>query len=166
MQRKPSWGVASLVVVVLVVVACGAQPGPSIRAEDVWARPAMTMTGMQGGESSPGGMETGGMAGTGAVFMRLCNAGQTADRLIGGQTDVAEVVEVHETVMENDVMKMRMLQDGLEVPARGEVLLKPGSYHVMLIGMKRNLEVGDRFELELEFEVSGRLTVEPEVREP
>ena len=67
--------------------------------------------------------------------------------------------------LENEVMQMRMLPDGLEVPAGGEVLLKPGGYHIMLIGMKRNLEVGDTFELELEFESSGRLTVEPEVRE-
>ena len=76
-----------------------------------------------------------GMAGTGAVFMLLVNEGGEADRLVGGKTDVAKVVEIHETVMEGDVMKMQMLPDGLEVPARGEVLLKPGSYHVMLIDL-------------------------------
>ena len=76
------------------------------------------------------------------------------------------MVEIHQTTMEGDVMKMRMLPDGLEVRARGEVLLEPGGYHVMLIGMKQDLRAGDRFSLDLEFEKSGTMTVETEVRQP
>lgn len=106
------------------------------------------------------------MPGTGAVYMLLKNVGSEPDRLLGGQTDVAEVVEIHETVMEGEVMKMQMLPDGLDVPAKGEVLLKPGSYHVMLIGIKRDLKVGDTFSFNLQFEKSGTIAVEPEVREP
>jgi copper(I)-binding protein len=79
---------------------------------------------------------------------------------------VAKVVEIHETRMEGDVMKMQMLPDGLEVPARGEVQLRPGGYHVMLIGLQRDLEVGDRFAVELLFDKSESLVVEPEVRQP
>ena len=107
-----------------------------------------------------------GLAGTGAVFMRLVNKGDEPDRLVSGQTDVAKVVEIHETIMEGDVMKMQMLPDGLEVPAKGEVLLQPGSYHIMLVGMQRDLQPGDKFTLQLQFAKSGTLTVEPEVREP
>jgi copper(I)-binding protein len=147
---------------VLALPSCGAPSGAAITVKDVWSRPAMAVGGMEG-ESSEGGM---GMQGTGAVFMLLVNEGKEADRLIGGQTDVAKVVEIHETVMENEVMKMQMLADGLEVPAKGEVLLKPGSYHVMLIGMVQNLEVGDTFKIDLQFEKSGTITVEPEVRQP
>jgi copper(I)-binding protein len=129
------------------------------------------MTMMESGEASGTGMGEGQeagqpMAGTGAVFMRLVNQGGEADRLIGGTTDVAQTVEIHETVIEDEVMKMQMLADGLEVPARGEVLLKPGSYHVMLIGMQRDLNVGDTFTLDLQFAKSGAITVSPEVREP
>ena len=151
------------VLLLALLAACGAPAGPSIQAHDVWARPAMAGSGMAEGES--GGM---GMAapGTGAVFMRLVNDGREADRLIGGQTAVAQVVEVHETRMEGEVMKMQMLADGLEIPAGGEVLLQPGGYHVMLIGIERDLAVGDRFEVDLQFEKSGTLTVEAEVREP
>lgn len=154
---------AGLVLVVLagLVAACGGPAGPSIEPENVWSRPAMMDKGAA--ESSEGGM---GMAGTGAVFMLLKNTGNEADRLLGGQTSVAEVVEIHETVMQDEVMKMQMLSDGLEVPANGEVLLKPGSYHVMLIGMKQSLKVGDTFTLDLEFEKSGTITVEPEVKMP
>ncbi len=150
------------VLLVAVLAACGAPSGPSITAEEVWARPAMAMA-EGGGMAQGGGM---GMAGTGAVFMLLKNEGKEADRLLGGKTDVAQAVEVHETVMDGEVMKMQMLAGGLEVPAQGKVLLKPGSYHVMLIGMTRDLKVGDKFRVELQFEKSGPLTVEAEVREP
>ena len=112
------------------------------------------------GEKGPG------MQGTGAVFMLLVNKGDEADRLVAGETNVAEVVEIHETVLSGDVMKMQMLADGLEIPAKSDVLLKPGSYHVMLVGMKQDLKVGDTFTLDLEFDKSGTITVEPEVREP
>ena len=105
-------------------------------------------------------------SGTGAVYMKLVNAGQEADRLVSAHTDVAEVVEIHETRMEGDVMMMQMLPDGLEIPAQGEVELKPGGYHVMLIGLKRDLKEGDQFTLVLEFEKSGTMTVEPKVRQP
>jgi copper(I)-binding protein len=152
-----------LVVLLLVgtLAACGAPSGPSITAEDVWARPAMAMMGS--GQSSGEGM---GMAGTGAIFMRLVNKGKESDRLVGGKTDAAKAVEVHETVMEGDVTKMQMLANGLEVPAQGQVLLQPGSYHIMLIGMQRDLKVGDKVSVELQFEKSGSMTVEAEVREP
>jgi copper(I)-binding protein len=152
----------SLVLLAVLSVACGTPSGPSIRVEEVWARPAMAMK-ESGQAEDTGGM---GMAGTGAVFMRLVNEGGEVDRLVGGQTEVAKVVEIHETVMEGDVMKMQMLANGLEVPARGEVPLKPGGYHVMLIGMQQDLNVGDRFNLDLQFEKSGTITVEAEVREP
>jgi copper(I)-binding protein len=161
------FSILALVVLMLSggLLACGAPPGPSIEAEEVWARPAMTMKESSG--SSGAGTEMGKpMPGTGAVFMLLKNVGSEPDRLTGGQTDVAEVVEIHETVMEGEVMKMQMLPDGLEVAAKGEVLLKPGSYHVMLIGIKRDLKVGDTFTLDLQFEKSGSIRVEPEVREP
>jgi copper(I)-binding protein len=150
-----------LLVLVGLLAACGGPSGPSIEPEDVWSRPAMADKGSTG--SSEGGM---GMAGTGAVFVLLKNSGNEADRLVGGQTSVAQVVEIHETVMENEVMKMQMLSDGLEIPAKGEVLLKPGSYHIMLIGMTQDLKVGDTFTLDLEFEKSGTITVEPEVKMP
>jgi copper(I)-binding protein len=106
------------------------------------------------------------MVGTGAVFMRLVNGGREADRLVGGQTRAAKIVEIHRTVIEGDLARMQMLPEGVEVPARGEVLLEPGSYHMMLFDLQRDLQVGDRFSIELWFAESDNLTVEVEVREP
>jgi copper(I)-binding protein len=163
-KRMVGLGWIALLLVGMMTV-CGAPAGPSIKVQDVWARPAMTMK--ESGQSSEEGMGMGQpMPGTGAVFMLLVNEGGEADRLVGGQTDVAEVVEIHETVMEGEVMKMQMLPDGLEVPAKGEVLLKPGGHHVMLIGIQRDLQVGDTFSLDLQFEKIGIIKVQPKVREP
>jgi copper(I)-binding protein len=149
-----------------MLLACRSETaaGPKIKAEDVWARPAVTM-GETSGESGQGGMDHSTM-GTGAVFMTLVNVGSEGDRLVGARTDVAEVVEIHETRLEGDVMKMQLLPDGLEVPAEGKVELKPGGYHIMLIGIKQDLHVDDEFTLELEFEKSAPMPVDAVVLEP
>lgn len=167
--NRSAWGLALAValLVLAVVVTCGPVAGPTLKAEDVWARPAMAMGEGQGSESAQEGIAgEQGLPGTGAVFMVIVNEGSEPDRLIGSKTDAAQVVEIHETRMEGDVMKMQKLADGLEVPANGQVELKPGGYHLMLIGLQRNLEPGDTFPLELQFEKGGTLTVQPEVREP
>jgi hypothetical protein len=52
------------------------------------------------------------------------------------------------------------------VPAGGQVELKPGGYHVMLIGLTRDLNVGDKFPVTLEFASGAKLQVEAEVRQP
>jgi copper(I)-binding protein len=166
-----SGGAVMLLLGTLVACGPGAASDPQIRAEDVWARPAvaMEMEGMPADEPvesdtepTPGGPAMGG---TGAVFMTLVNEGREPDRLVAAQADVAETVEIHQTTMEGDVMRMQPVSF-VEVPARGDVELKPGGYHVMLIGLRRDLAVGDRFPVTLTFEKSPALTVEAKVREP
>jgi copper(I)-binding protein len=106
-----------------------------------------------------------GMAGpTSAVFMVIRNEGRDPDRLVAAATEVAQVVELHQTKMEGGVMRMNQVP-AIEVPAGGRVELKPGDYHVMLIGVRRELKLGDRFPVRLQFEKSGSLTVEAEVRQ-
>jgi copper(I)-binding protein len=119
---------------------------------------------MASDESSEEGMGHG-MGGTGAVFMTLVNEGQEGDRLIAAQTDVAKTVEIHQTTMDGDVMRMQQI-DGIDIPASGQVELKPGDYHVMLIGLHHDLAIGDRFSVMLTFEKSGILVVEAEVQQP
>ena len=99
---------------------------------------------------------------TGA-FMQITSA-QDA-RLVEAKSPVAGVVEVHEMVMEKDVMKMRAIK-GLDLPAGKTVELKPGGYHVMLIGLTRDLAVGEKFPVTLEFASGATLQVEAEVRQP
>src|SRR5690606_21102671 len=70
---------------------------------------------------------------TGA-FMQLTARADT--RLVAAQSPVAGVVEIHEMVMDRDVMKMRAMPAGLALPAGQTVELKPGGYHVMLLDLK------------------------------
>ncbi len=96
---------------------------------------------------------------TGAVYMILDNKSANADRLTGASSDVADKAQIHEMSVVNGVMQMRQLADGLPVPAGGSVVLKPGSYHVMLIGLKKPLAVGETFPLTLTFAKAGNISV-------
>ena len=87
-----------------------------------------------------------------------------ADALVSASTDVAEVVEIHESIMEDDVMKMRPVEK-IDVPAGGSAMLEPGGLHVMLINLQQQLEPGSKISLTLNFEKSGPMTIEAEIRE-
>jgi len=98
-----------------------------------------------------------GQSGTGA-FMTL--AAPSGARLVGVTTPVAGLAEVHEMKMEGDVMRMRPVAGGLELPPRQPVELKPSGYHVMLTDLKKPLVVGDTVPLELAFvDRAGRKAV-------
>ena len=67
-------------------------------------------------------------------YMTITNKGAAPDRLVGGSTSAAGRFEVHRMAMENGVMKMRPVEGGLEIKPGETVELKPGSFHVMLMG--------------------------------
>jgi periplasmic copper chaperone A len=81
----------------------------------------------------------------------------TAARLVGGSSPVADAVEVHEMSMDGGVMRMRALP-ALDLPAGQAVSLKPGSYHVMLMGLKNPLKAGDTVPVTLTIERTGGKT--------
>jgi len=102
--------------------------------------------------------------GNGAAYMILRNNGDTADRLVKVESDVAGAVELHKSSMEGGMMKMTPVEN-IEVPAKGgQAELKPGGLHVMLIGLKRELRAGETIKLKLQFEKAGAQEVEVEVR--
>jgi periplasmic copper chaperone A len=96
---------------------------------------------------------------TGAVYMTLDNKSGSEDRLTGVSSDVADKLQIHEMKVENGVMKMRKVSDGLPIPAGGSVVLKPGGYHVMMIGLKKPLTAGEKISLTLTFEKAGDISV-------
>jgi copper(I)-binding protein len=93
-------------------------------------------------------------------YMSIVNAGGAPDRLIGGSVEGAGKFEVHEMSMDGGVMKMRLLPKGLEIKPGQTVELKPGSYHVMFVGLKQPFEQGKRVKGTLEFEKAGKVNVE------
>jgi copper(I)-binding protein len=97
-------------------------------------------------------------------YMKLYNTGKETDRLVGGSSAVAGGFEVHEMRMDGSVMTMREVANGLEIPPGQSVELKPGSYHVMLMDLKRPVKEGDRIKGTLQFEKAGKIEVEYAVR--
>jgi copper(I)-binding protein len=96
---------------------------------------------------------------TGVVYMTLENKTNTADRLTGVSSSVAAQVQIHEMAVVDGIMQMRQVVGGLPIAAGGSVILKPGSYHVMLIGLKRPLVAGETLPLTLTFANAGNISV-------
>jgi len=132
--------IAALIAAAPVAFAQGAGD-TKITVEQPWAR------------ATPAG------AMSGAAYMTLANKTNTADRLIGGSSDVAAKVQIHEMKVVNGVMEMREVAGGLAIPAGGSVTLKPGAYHVMLMGLKKPLVAGQSFPLTLTFAKAGTISV-------
>ena len=98
-----------------------------------------------------------------AGYMKITNKGTTADRLISGSSDIAPTFEVHEMSMDNGVAKMRPIKGGLEIKAGETVELKPGSFHIMFVGLKKPLAAGEHISATLVFEKAGAINVEYDV---
>jgi len=108
--------------------------------------------------ATPGGAKVGG------GFLTIENKGTAPDRLIGGTSDVASKVEVHEMSMKNGVMTMRPLENGLTIDPGKTVKLAPGGYHLMLMDLKNPLKQGDKLAIALEFEKAGKVQVSFDVQ--
>lgn len=106
-----------------------------------------------------------GQTATGAFMHLRSPEGAT---LIGADSPVAGIVEIHEMAMENNVMKMRAVQK-LDLPPGRTVDLKPGGYHVMLMDLKQPLKKGDTVPITLKVQSksgqSQEIEVKAEVRE-
>ena len=120
--------VASTLLATLISSAVWAQ---NVDIKDAWARATVQ-----------------GQKATGA-FMKL--TAKEGSKLVSASTPVAGVAEVHEMKMDGDVMKMRAVQGGLDLPAGKAVELKPGGYHVMLMDLKVALQKDTTIPLTLVF---------------
>ncbi len=97
---------------------------------------------------------------SGGGFLVITNTGKTADRLIAVKSQTSGKVEIHEMKMDGNVMRMRELEKGLEIPPGGSVELKPGGYHIMFMGLKAPFEKDTRVPATLVFEKAGSIDVE------
>ena len=91
---------------------------------------------------------------TGAAYMVIKNTGATDDVLIGAASTIANDTQIHETQIEGGVMKMRHVGK-IAIPAGGMATLKPGSFHIMFVGLHNPVKEGDTIALTLTFEKSG-----------
>lgn len=91
-------------------------------------------------------------------YLTIENKGSTADRLIAATFSKAKEVQIHEMKMDGDKMMMRQVT-GLDVPANGMLELKPGGYHLMLIGLDGAIKEGEQVKINLQFEKAGKVEV-------
>jgi Uncharacterized protein conserved in bacteria len=135
----------------LAVAVIGAAPAGDAKVGDIsvsgaWAR------------------ASAGPVPNGAAFMTIVNAGGGADKLLAASSDVAAATELHTHLHEDGVMKMRKVA-AIDVAAGQTVMLQPGGYHVMFMGLKAPLKQGTTFPLILTFEKAGSVNVEVSVGE-
>ncbi|MEO0882442.1 MAG: copper chaperone PCu(A)C [Pseudomonadota bacterium] len=103
-----------------------------------------------------------------AVFFHLDNNGEADDRLLAAKVpeSVAASAELHTTMNDEGVLRMRPLTDGISIPAGEEVPVAPGGHHVMLFDLAEPLSEGMRFPVTLTFEKAGDVEVEVVVETP
>lgn len=113
----------------------------NISIEHAWARPSL------------------GKAPNSAAFMKITNHGTTDDVLVSVKTTVAKTAELHTHINEGGVMRMRHVPDGIPIPAGKTVELKPGGYHVMMMGLTQELPKGTDTIVTLTFRDAGQVDV-------
>ena len=110
-----------------------------ITLENVWTR-----------ATAPGQAVAGG-------FMTVVNAGSAEDRLLGASSPAAKEIQIHNTSMDDGVMRMRPMTDGVAIPAGSRVEFKPRALHLMLIGLQAPLAAGSTVPVTLEFARAGKV---------
>jgi copper(I)-binding protein len=77
------------------------------------------------------------------------------DRLIKASSSVAKIVELHQHINDNGVMRMRKVDTGFMIKSNESMVMTPGGHHIMLIGLHKPLKENTSMDLLLKFE-SGK----------
>ena len=141
MKPKNLIGLAAVVVLLAACSAAG-----EMEAHEAWARPAA-----QGGN--------------GAVYFLLHNHTLEDDELTGVSSDAADAVEIHESMAEPDDTMQMVMRPSIPLPAGGELKFEPGGYHLMLVGLKQDLNMGDEFKVTLHFKNHADIVMTVRVQE-
>ena len=112
-----------------------------VQVEKPWAR-----------ATAPGAKVAGG-------YMVIRNSGAAADRLVSASSPASAKVEMHVSINDSGVMKMRQVA-GYDVPAKGSIELKPGGSHLMFTDITRPFKEGEMVPVKLKFEKAGEVSAE------
>jgi len=119
-------------------------PGDDIVIKDQWIRP--------GAEK----MAT-------ALYFTLENNGSEVDTLYAVETDIAEMVQIHETYTDGDMMGMREI-GVIIVGPESSVKLEPGGMHIMVMKLKKDIKIGDEIDFILYFRNADKITITAEAK--
>ena len=101
-----------------------------------------------------------------AAYLTIVNNGAGSDRLVGVSSEAAKHAMLHSTSMDDGVMRMRHMADGLAIPSKAAVELSPGQTHIMLTGLRQPLKRGATIQVHFDFERSADQDVEVKVLDP
>lgn len=135
-----------LFALVSLMIMSGCTASETMKISSPWARP-------------------GKMDGNSAAYFMLENNTKVDDRLVGAESSVAETSELHMTKMDAENKMMMMPQEFIALPAEGKVNFEPGGYHVMLLNLKNDLQVGETIKMTLSFEKAGKIVLDVPVKE-
>jgi len=119
-------------------------PGDDIVIKDQWIRP--------GAEK----MAT-------ALYFTLENNGSEADTLYAIETDIAKMVQIHETYADGDMMGMSEIGKIIIEP-ESSVKLEPGGMHIMVMRLKKDIKIGDEIEFTLYFRNADKISITAEAK--
>ena len=122
-----------LIPILILAAGCSGGDSGDLEVADPWARPSPNV------------------ATTAAFFLTLSNSGEEDTTLVSARSDACRVTELHESRMNDGVMSMQQLPEGIPVPASQTVLLQPGGLHVMCIDKTVDFADGEEIDVTLEF---------------
>jgi periplasmic copper chaperone A len=99
-------------------------------------------------------------------YLTIENKGTTADRLVGGSTEVAEKLQIQQTSMVGGATTVQPVDGGLGISPGEKLVLAPGGYKLALLKLKSQLKKGTKVSMTLEFEKAGKVTVPFDVLGP
>jgi len=111
-------------------MALGAEA--AVKVEDPWVR------------------VTFGQSTTTAGYMALIDTSGKGNALVGIELAGGAKADLHETVRDGDMVKMRMVKR-LPIPPGGRAELTPSGGHIMIEGLKSPLKVGETLPMSLKF---------------
>ncbi len=118
----------------------------NLEIKDAWLRPAGK------------GMNT-------ALYFKIVNTSDRADTLLSVSSSAAELVQMHETFKQGDMMGMRQVK-AIAVDAKSVFEFKPGGFHIMVLNLKKDLKIGASAEFILHFKYAGSIRIKAKVKIP
>ena len=91
-------------------------------------------------------------------YFTIENTNDEDEHLIFMSSNFSEKTELHNMIVENDIMKMKHLSEGVIIKAKSKLILKPGGYHLMFIKLKEDLQLKKKYDVHFRFK-SGKIIV-------
>ena len=98
-----------------------------------------------------------------AMYMQLQNVSDKNHDLVSVESEISPMIELHTHTNNDGVMQMGEVES-IPVPAKSTAEAKPGSYHVMIMGLQKDLTLGEKIKFTLFFKDGSSIPITAEVK--